>query len=82
VQKVCKQLYTDPVIDEKENYSNLKSQCYFKLAELVNEGKIFLDAHNLKQRKLITEELEQIKRKSTDTETKLSIISKETARKY
>ena len=43
-----------------ENYYNLKSQCYFKLAEYVNENRIYIaDRTYYKQ---IIEELEQIKK--------------------
>lgn len=43
-----------------ENYYNLKSQCYFKLAEYVNQNKIFIS--DQRYRKQIIEELEQIKK--------------------
>jgi len=43
-----------------ENYYNLKSQCYFKLADLVNENRIYICDQTY--RKQIIEELEQIKK--------------------
>jgi len=43
-----------------ENYYNLKAQCYFKLAEYVNDNKIYITDQTY--RKQIIEELEQIKK--------------------
>ena len=65
------------------NYRNLKTQCYFKLAELVNLGKI--GCYDLPEeiKGLIIEDLEQIKQVTSVTadnilkEGKLDIISKE-----
>lgn len=58
------------------NYSNLKSQCYFKLAELVRDGKIGIVPDQF--RDLLISELEQIKRKDVDKDTqKISVVSKD-----
>jgi len=66
------------------NYKNLKTQCYFKLAEIVNYGKIgCYDEVPIEIKDGIIEDLEQIKSKSaTGTEGnilyegKLEIVSK------
>ena len=62
---------------QKQNFSNLKSQCYFKLAEKVNTGEISVKTENIEVRNLLTEELEQVKRKDIDKDGKLSVIPKE-----
>lgn len=61
------------------NYTNLKSQCYHKLSELVNDTKIGVEC-STDIRDMITEELEQIKEKSIDVENKVAVISKEEIR--
>ena len=66
----------NPISRTKDNFDNLKSQCYFKLAEKINSDEIFIDCpSNFKQ--LIIEELEQIKQKSVDNDAKKGIIPKD-----
>ena len=59
-----------------ENYLNLKSQCYFKLASMVNKAEIWIDINNGEYKEKITKELEQIKQGKIDQEGKLQVISK------
>jgi hypothetical protein len=66
----------NPITHEKENFDNLKSQCYFKLAEKVNKDEIYIEcADNYRQ--MIIEELEQVKQKSVDNDGKKAIIPKD-----
>lgn len=59
-----------------ENFVNLKSQCYFKLAERINRNEIFIDCEeNLKQ--TIIEELEQVKQHNMDKDTKKAVMPKD-----
>lgn len=62
----------------KENYSNLKSQCYYLLAKYVNEGKIFIGTE--KHKSEIIAELEQVKSYKTDSDTKLRVLPKDQIR--
>lgn len=62
----------------KENYSNLKSQCYYLLAKYVNEGKIFIDTE--KHKSEIIAELEQVKSYKIDSDTKLRVLPKDQIR--
>jgi len=62
----------------KENYPNLKTQCYYKLTELVNEQWIDLSLiYDSEMKECIIEELEMVKRKNVDKDGKLEINSKE-----
>ena len=73
----CKGFVNGSKALKNENFQNLKTQCFFKLAELVNEGKVAVKDKAHKQ--TIIEELEVIKRDKIDKDTqKLSIIPKDT----
>ena len=64
--------------DGKEvQYQNLKTQCYFKLAEKINLGQIFLTKpfSNISER--LIQELEQVKRDNIDKDGKLFLMSKD-----
>jgi phage terminase large subunit len=61
----------------KENYLNLKSQCYFKLAECINLNEIYFPVEDDQVMTAIIEELEQVKRKDIDKDGKLAVIPKE-----
>lgn len=60
-----------------ENYQNLKTQCYFKLAELINLDKISIFNFSVEQKEKTIQELAMIKRKNIDKDGKLQLISKE-----
>jgi hypothetical protein len=61
----------------KENYQNLKTQCYFKLSELINEDKIEVFSYDIVIKEKIIQELSMVKRKNIDSDGKLQILSKE-----
>ena len=58
------------------NYRNLRSQCYFKLSDLVKEKKIRINA-DPSIRDLIIQELEQIKDCGDASDRRLAIIPKD-----
>ncbi|MHA1379615.1 MAG: hypothetical protein ACTSRG_14675 [Candidatus Helarchaeota archaeon] len=43
---------------QKENYKSLKDQCYFKLADLINENKIDLSIMSSEDFEMLKEELD------------------------
>ena len=62
---------------EVKNYQNLRSQCYFKLADYVNENKIYLQNESIENKKIIIQELEQIRQVDGDKDGKLKVITKD-----
>ena len=66
----------NPVTRQKENFDNLKSQCYFKLADMINKAELYIQADG-KQKQTIIQELEQVKQKSVDNDMKKGVIPKD-----
>lgn len=58
-------------------YQNLKTQCYFKLADMIQNNCIFVKCNDGVVLDTITKELEQVKRDKIDSDGKLRILSKE-----
>ncbi len=66
----------NPPLD-RERYTNLRAECYFKLAELINNRKIRIICTD-EQRERITDELGALKQANIDNdETKKGIIKKD-----
>ena len=62
----------------KHNYANLKAQCYFLLSDYVATARISCYPEiNIDVKKSLIEELEQIKKKDADKDTKVSVTPKE-----
>lgn len=57
-----------------ENYENLKTQLYFKLAELINKGDV--KVVKTKYDEKIIEELQQVKHRPTDRVGKIAMVQK------
>jgi len=60
----------------RQNFDNLKSQCYFKLADYVNKGKIYVNAEGETREKII-EDLEVVKQKDVDKDGKKGVLPKD-----
>jgi hypothetical protein len=71
-----------PLLVENQivQYQNLKTQCYFKLAELIQSDQIYIKCQEQTIIDDITKELEMVKRDKIDSDGKLRIISKETVK--
>jgi len=65
-----------PFADGK-NFSNIKSQCFFKLADYINDGKIWAVD---KFRESITQELEMVKSDTITGDGKQSVLGKDKVR--
>ena len=60
------------------NYRNLKTQCYYKLADIVMKGNIgCYDDLPIEIKQGIIEDLEQISQKNIDRDGKIELIGKE-----
>lgn len=69
--------------DKRENFDNLKSQCYFALAEKTNEGGIYIDydlggiqIEDKTVKQLLNEDLEQVRQKEVDADKKKGVMPK------
>jgi len=65
---------------KKENYQNLKTQCYYKMSDLINKAQIGIDCNDVNIKNNIIEELEQVRTKDADKDNKLQIIPKDTVK--
>ncbi len=64
-----------------QEYKNLKSQCYFKLAEMINNGMISINADiSYEQKGRLVEELEVIRNATYGRDGKLAVLDKKTIR--
>ena len=65
------------------NYANLKAQCWFELANYVNSGLIGIyRGIDVKDKKLLLEDLEQIKQKDPGKDQPLRILTKEEIKEF
>lgn len=60
-----------------EEYRNLKTQCYYKLASVIMANELFIDCQDVDVKQSIIEELEQVKRDKIDQDGKLRLLPKE-----
>ena len=59
------------------NYQNLRSQCGFKMAEMIEKRQVGEIGKDQAVMDLVSEEMEQIKQKNIDRDGKISLIGKE-----
>lgn len=74
----AKPFVNNSVALKKQNYANLKTQCYFLLAEKINDGGLYIDHNDYEEK--TTQELEQVKKDKVDTEGKLRLVPKDEIR--
>lgn len=67
----------NPITKKDENFANLKSQCYFNLAERINKGQLFIDCKDIEMKRLIIQELEQVKQYNMDKDGKKAVLPKD-----
>lgn len=67
----------NPVTQEDENYRSLKDQCYFRMAERINRGGLFIECGDHEIQQLIIEELEWVKQYEMDKDGKKRVLPKD-----
>jgi phage terminase large subunit len=70
----------NPLTGAPENYDNLKSQCGFKLAELLNAEALYIELEGedtLQMKADLIQELEQLKQYEMDKDGKLRLLPKD-----
>ena len=60
-----------------DNYTNLKSQCYFLLAEKINANEIYVNCNSINTREFLIQELEQVKQHKMDQDGKKQVVPKD-----
>ena len=60
-----------------DNYNNLKSQCYYLLAEKINANDIYVNCKDPVMKDLIVQELEQVKQHKMDMDGKKMVVPKD-----
>ena len=65
-----------------ENFDNIKSQCYFKIAERINKNGLYLQCESDEIKQWIIEELEQVKQKSLDSDMKKGVMPKDKVKEF
>jgi hypothetical protein len=67
----------NPETKVDENYNHLKSQCYFRLADRINKGGLFIDVKDTQVKADIIKELEQVKQHNMDKDGKRQVLPKD-----
>lgn len=71
-----------PVEGTIVQYQNLKTQCYFKLAEMIQNDEIYVNCTDGNIQDDLSKELEQVKRDKIDSDGKLCLLSKEKVKEF
>jgi hypothetical protein len=65
-----------------ENFDMLKSQCYYRLADRINKNGIYIECDDEDTKRLIVEELEQVKQKELDSDMKKGVLPKDKVKEF
>lgn len=73
----CRGFGNNSASSDNKKYANLKHECYFKLADLIEKAQLSFDRGVYQHKSQIIKELQAIRRKAPDGDTKLMINSKD-----
>jgi phage terminase large subunit len=69
-------------LEIKPQYQNLKSQCYFGLAEKINAREVYVPDLGVENKQFLIEELEYVKSNSYGTDKKLAVLPKDKIKEF
>ena len=69
-----------PIGGATQNFRNLKNQCYYRLAEMINNGQLYVNC-DPKTERLLTEELEWVRLPKEIDSAKIALVSKDEIKK-
>jgi len=73
--------FDNPETGEPDNFQNLKTQCYYKLADMINTHKLAIRNLGETAKEDLEEELQYLKTKDADKDGKRRIVPKEDVKK-
>lgn len=65
----------------KTNYQNLKTQCYFVMADLINNAKVYEDCSDQNVIAKIKQEMDWVRQRNIDDDQKLKVVQKDDIKK-
>jgi len=77
ILKGCKSFVNNAKAMDNENFRNLKTQCYYKFAQKVTNGQIFINTNDKTLQQNIIMEFEMVKQHDVDKDNKLMITPKD-----
>lgn len=81
-QLKCKGFVNNSSAIKEENFNNLKSQCYYKLAEVINDDELYVNCPDADMRSMLMEELEQVKQHNMDKDLKKQVLPKDKVKEF
>ena len=77
ILKGCKSFVNNSKAMDNENFKNLKTQCYYKFAQKVMNGQVFINIQDKALQQKIIMEFEMVKQHDVDKDNKLMITPKD-----
>mgnify|MGYP002883588134 CR=1 FL=1 len=73
----CKSFVNNSKAMDNENFRNLKTQCYYRFAQMVMNGEVFIKTNDNELKNKIIMEFEMVKQHNVDKDNKLEITPKD-----
>lgn len=69
--------FPNPITRVDDNFNNLKSQCYFRIADRFNRAELFIECQHNEQRNGLIKDLENVKQWKMDFDGKRQVMPKD-----